>query len=163
MNKETTDTARVFRSTILVRFAACDPARIVFYPRYMEMFNDLVEDWWREGLELPFPELIGRGWGIPTVHLNVDFIAPSVLGELLSASLLVRRIGRTSIFLEIVLQGPDGGHRVRGKVVLVLTDLRTHAASVIPDDLRARIAMFCQPAHLKESYADPPTTPLAAS
>jgi 4-hydroxybenzoyl-CoA thioesterase len=163
MSRETTDTARVYRSTILVRFSDCDPARIVFYPRYLEMFNSLVEDWFREELQLPFPELIGHGWGIPTVHLNVDFVKVSMLGELLSATLTVRRIGRSSIFVDILLRGPDGTDRVRGNVVLVMTELRTHTACAIPDDLRARIAEFCQPAHVKESYANSPTAPLAAS
>ena len=163
MSQETTDTARVYRSTILVRFSDCDPARIVFYPRYLEMFNSFVEDWFREGLQMPFPELIGSGWGIPTVHLNVDFVKVSMLGESLSASLVVRRIGRSSIFVDIFLRGPDGEDRVRGKVVLVLTELRTHTACTIPDDLRARIAEFCQPAHAKEPYANSPAAPLAAS
>ena len=52
MSRKHSDTAQVYRSTVLVRFADCDPAGIVFYPRYMEMFNALVEDWFREGLKL---------------------------------------------------------------------------------------------------------------
>ena len=70
-----------FRSEILIRFAHCDPAGIVFYPRYLEMFNNLVEDWFREGLGLPFPDLIKRGWGVPTAHLEVDFVATCFLGR----------------------------------------------------------------------------------
>jgi 4-hydroxybenzoyl-CoA thioesterase len=163
MKQETTGAARVYRSTILVRFSSCDPAGIVFYPRYMEMFNSLVEDWWREELHLSFPELIARGWGIPTVHLNVDFVAVSRLGEVLSASLSVRRIGRSSINLDILLRGPDGGDRVRAKVVLAMTDLESSSSRAIPDDLRARIAEFCQSDHLKESYANSPTTPVASA
>ena len=163
MSKQNPDTNRVYRSKILVRFADCDPAGIVFYPRYMEMFNSLVEDWCREGLHLPFPDLIGRGLGIPAVHLNVDFVAPSVLGETLSTSLSVRRMGSSSVHLDILLSGPDGSDRVRGKLVLVLTDLRTNRARVIPDDLRAQISKFCQPEQLKENDAHPSTLPLAAS
>ena len=52
--------------TILIRFAHCDPAGIVFFPRYLEMFNDLIEDWCREELGVSFAEIHeGRGWGIP--------------------------------------------------------------------------------------------------
>ena len=86
--------ARTYRADILVRFAHCDPAGIVFFPRYMEMFNNLVEDWCREELGFSFAEIhSGRGWGLPTVHLEVDFMAPSVVGEVLSATVAVRSLG----------------------------------------------------------------------
>src|SRR6476469_7646817 len=69
-------TERAFCSEILVRFADCDPAQMVFYPRYLVMFNDLVEDWFREGLKLPFSYYhFEQQHGLPTVHLEVDFVA----------------------------------------------------------------------------------------
>lgn len=134
---------RPYRTEILVRFGDCDPAGIVFYPRYLEIFNDLVEDWCRDGLQFSFPDLITkRGWGLPTVHLEVDFPASSRFGEVLSAALTVRNVGASSVDLEIVLRGPDGGDRVRGNVVLVLIDRGPHKAIPIPDDLRARMLAF---------------------
>ncbi len=135
--------ARPYRAEVLVRFGDCDPAGIVFYPRYLEIFNNIVEDWCREGLQLSFPDLITqRGWGLPTVHLDVDFTAPSRFGELLSATLTVRSVGASSVHVEITLSGPDGGLRVRGSVVLVLIDRKPHKAIPIPDDLRARMLSF---------------------
>jgi 4-hydroxybenzoyl-CoA thioesterase len=133
---------RVYRAAILVRLAHCDPAGIVFYPRYLEMFNNLVEDWCREE-KLPFFEVqAGAGRGLPTVHLEVDFMAPSFMGEELAAALFVREVGTSSISLEIVLHGPDGAGRVRGRVVLVLMDAGSMRAMAIPDDMRARIASY---------------------
>ena len=134
---------RVFRSEVLVRFAHCDPAGIVFYPRYFEMFNALVEDWFLEEMGISFWEIHERrGWGIPTVHLEVDFLAYSVLGDRLSASLVVRKLGTSSIDLQIVLAGPDGKERVRGRVVLALIDAATKRACPIPPDLRTRLSTF---------------------
>ena len=133
---------RVYRAAILVRLAHCDPAGIVFYPRYLEMFNNLVEDWCREE-QLPFFEVqAGAGRGLPTVHLEVDFMAPSFMGEELAAALFVREVGTSSIGLEIVLHGPDGAARVRGRVVLVLMDALSMRAMAIPEDMRARIASY---------------------
>jgi len=135
--------ARPYRAHVLVRFGDCDPAGIVFYPRYLEIFNNIVEDWCREGLHLSFPDLITqRGWGLPTAHLDVDFTAPSRFGEVLSATLTVHRVGASSVHLDITLCGPDGGLRVRGSVVLVLIDRKPHKAISIPDDLRARLLAF---------------------
>jgi 4-hydroxybenzoyl-CoA thioesterase len=138
---------RPFRTQVLVRFEDCDPAGIVFYPRFLVMFNNLVEDWCRDGLGFSFYEIVvQRGWGLPTVHLEVNFIAPSRLGEVLTASLYVRNIGTSSIGADISLSGPDDVERVRGKVVLVLTDRRNHKSFPIPDDLRAKISEFLIPA-----------------
>jgi len=132
-----------FRSEILVRFADCDYARMVFYPRYLVMFNNLVEDWFAAGLNLSFSELHAqRGWGVPTVHLEVDFRSPSFLGDVLQATLAVTSLGRSSVGLEIILSGPDGVERVRGKLVLVLMELGRNRSHTIPDDLRARMARF---------------------
>jgi 4-hydroxybenzoyl-CoA thioesterase len=129
-----------FATEVLVRFADCDPAGIVFYPRFLEMFNNLVEDWCSAGLNFSFDEIVmQRGWGLPTVHLETDFIAPCRLGEVLTARLFVRKIGRSSIHADIVLCGPDVTDRVRGKVVLVLTDRREHRAIAFPDELRNKI------------------------
>jgi hypothetical protein len=62
-------------------FAHCDPAGIVFYPRYIEMLNAVVEDWFAEELGFSFQEILKSNLGIPTVHLNADFISPGRLGD----------------------------------------------------------------------------------
>jgi 4-hydroxybenzoyl-CoA thioesterase len=133
----------VFARSVRVRFGDCDPAGIVFYPRYFEMFNNLVEDWCAEGLGSSFQELIGvRGLGLPTVRIGTDFVATSKLGDLLRAELAVRKIGGASITVAIRLLGPDGGARVRATLVLALMDLKTARATRIPDAMRERIAQF---------------------
>lgn len=135
--------ANAFRTSLPVRFSHCDPAGIVFYPRYLEMFNDVVEEWLREGLGFSLTEIVTRrGWGVPTVRLEVDFTAPSYFGETLAAFLVVRKLGTSSMGIEITLRGPDGVDRVRGRVVLVLIDRAPHRAIRIPDELRARLEAF---------------------
>jgi 4-hydroxybenzoyl-CoA thioesterase len=135
--------ASAYRTSVLVRFAHCDPAGIVFFPRYMEMFNNLVEDWCREELGLSFAQMhLTQALGLSTVHLEVDFVAPSVLGDTLSASLAVRALGKSSVHLSITLCGADGGDRVRGQMILVLVDGRSKRARLLPDDLRARMTVF---------------------
>ena len=133
-----------FEREILVRFGDCDPAGIVFYPRYLEMFNNLVEDWCREE-KLPFANFhAGVGQGLPTVHLDVDFVAPSLMGEMLVGSLKVTKLGRSSIALSITLRGPEGGDRVRGKVVLVLMDAASKKAVPIEGEVRERLARWAR-------------------
>jgi 4-hydroxybenzoyl-CoA thioesterase len=132
-----------YQAQIPVRFADCDAAGIVFYPRYLEMFNCLVENWFRDELNFSFTEIVtNRGWGLPTVHLEVDFVAPSRFDETLSATLRVRSLGTTSVNLEILLRGKDDRDRVRGKVVLVLIDRAVQRAIPWPSELRERILRF---------------------
>ena len=41
-----------------VRFQHVDYAGIVFYPRFLEMLNCLVEDWFEEALDRPFSKML---------------------------------------------------------------------------------------------------------
>lgn len=119
-----------------VRFGHCDPAGIVFYPRYFDMLQDLVEDWFNHGLQVDYAQLLGpRRVGLPTVHLATDFKRPSRLGDLLRQALRITRLGRTSLHLATRFEGPDGT-RVAFTQVLVCTSLHTHQPQAWPDDVR---------------------------
>lgn len=134
---------RSFSRSVQVRFGDCDPAGIVFYPRYFEMFNNLVEDWCAHGLGTSFQELIQvRELGLPAVSISTDFVATSKLGDELRAELSVVKTGTSSIRTAIRLLGPDGAERVRATLVLVLMDLKNACATPIPDAMRERIAQF---------------------
>lgn len=133
----------VFRRHIPVRFGDCDPAGIVFYPRYFEMFNGVVEDWCAQELGISFRDMhLAQHWGLPTVHLDTDFIAPSELGDVLEARLQVTKLGRCSLHLEIQLFGSDGAERVRAKLVLAAMDLRERRAIPLPAQAAEQASRF---------------------
>jgi 4-hydroxybenzoyl-CoA thioesterase len=91
----------MFRRLELIRFQHCDPAGIVFYPRYVEMINATVEDWF-EHIGLSFADIHGpMATAIPVVSLHIDFQMPTRLGERLELQLIVDRIGTTSINLNV--------------------------------------------------------------
>ena len=48
IERRRSDLMPAYQREVLVRFAHCDPAGIVFYARYFEMINGVVEDWVRE-------------------------------------------------------------------------------------------------------------------
>lgn len=86
-----------------VRFQHCDPAGIVFYPRYFEMINSVVEDWFADVVNHDFNQLhIQSGTGVPTAAIDTQFHAPSRLGEQLRFELTVQTVGRSSLTLQIV-------------------------------------------------------------
>lgn len=130
----------VFQREQVVRFGHCDPAGIVFYPRYFEMLNELVEDWFAQALGLPFAVLIAqRRLGMPTAQVDTRFLRVSRQGDRLQQSLRIERLGGSSMTLHISFDGDDGP-RAQFTQVLVCTALATHKPQPFPDDLRAALA-----------------------
>lgn len=128
-----------FVRQVPIRFSHCDPAGIVFFPQYLVMFNQLVEDWFNEGLQVPYAEMIERRRiGLPIVRLECDFKAVSRMGEQVAMSLAVERAGTRSITLGLECRGGQA-LRVASRQVLVFTDLQTHRAIDIPADVRSRL------------------------
>ena len=66
--------SRRFCSQVLIRFAHCDPAGIIFFPQYLVLFNGLVEDWLNQALRHPYARMLGaERTGLPIVRLECDF------------------------------------------------------------------------------------------
>ncbi len=87
---------------VKVLFHHCDPAGIVFYPRYFEMVNMVVEAWFDERLGLSFEAMHAElGAAVPTARLAIEFTAPSRHGDRLEFRLRPTRLGRSSLDLEI--------------------------------------------------------------
>ena len=132
----------VFEDEVRVRFAVCNPAGIVYFPRYMDMLNHVVENWFDTALGLPYAGVIGtRRIGLPTVHLEVDFTAISRHGEMLRRRLAVERMGRSSLNVRLEFYGGDE-LRLKARQVLVCTSLETHRPIPLPDDIRQAIAPY---------------------
>ncbi len=94
-----------FHVTQLVRFQHCDPAGIVFYPRYFEMINACIEDWFAARLQAPFSRIHGPdAHAVPTARIEIAFTAPSRIDDLLEFELTPLRIGRSSVDLAIAVR-----------------------------------------------------------
>lgn len=133
----------VFRNHVRIRFKHCDTAGIVFYPRYFEMLNDFVEDWFADGLDWPFSAMHLSGHaGIPTAELQCRFEAPSRLGELLTRELRVSHIGRSSFALDVRFAGPENDTRMAITQRLVCVDTRTMTSQPLPDPVRTAMGRY---------------------
>jgi 4-hydroxybenzoyl-CoA thioesterase len=128
-----------WHATRTVRFAHCDPAGIVFYPRFFEIVHEVEEDWFRDALGLPFRDLIGvRREGFPVVALSTRFHAPSRLGDVLDIAVGVPRIGRTSLDVHYAV-ACGGEPRLDIRTTIVHTDLVTGRPLPIDDELQRRL------------------------
>lgn len=128
-----------------IRFRHIDYAGIVFYPRYLEMLNDLVEDWFEEALERPFSKMHQTG-GIPTVDLKIQFKKPARLGEILTKKLWVISIGKSSILCAYKFENQTNEVILEGEVTLVniaiSEDRNAIKANAFTDDIIEKIMIY---------------------
>ena len=68
----------------LIRFSHCDPAGIVYFPRFFDLAHAVMEDWLADGVGQGLPVLIGqRRIGTPTVSIQCDFAKTLRIGDTL--------------------------------------------------------------------------------
>ncbi len=142
--------AGAFTRSVPVRFSHCDPAGIVYFPHYFDMFNGLIEDWYTQELKHDYAELLMAGRiGFPFVHIECDFKIPSRMGDIIDLTLLVERIGRSSLGIAIVCHR-DGLERLRARMVTAMMSLETRKPVPLPQPLRGAIE-----AYRKRTTGDP--------
>ncbi|MGI3171073.1 acyl-CoA thioesterase [Pseudooceanicola sp. C21-150M6] len=131
-----------------VEFNHCDPAGMVFYPRYFEMISATIERF--------LADEIGYGWadtgvssggtGTPMGHIEVRFKAPSLLGDWLDFSLAIQRLGRASATFEIICSGADAP-RFTCSATIVHAETGGGRSLPWPDPVRDRMTPFIIAAH----------------
>lgn len=134
---------QIFTTGRKVRFADCDAAGIVFFPRYFEMLNGVVEDWFAGPLDLSFRELhLERHASVPTAAVEARFIAPSRLEDDLTFALTVTRLGGASCALRHrISSGDDVRFKATQTIVFVGASLKPEPW---PETVRARMAPFVE-------------------
>lgn len=131
----------MFSTKIKIRFNHCDPAGIVFYPRYCEMLNQVVEEWFENHIGFDFKTLTKeQRAGVPVVSLNVDFLDVSYLGEILTFELSVEEVGISSIRLLVMARG-EKSVKLKANMVLAYIENNPEGFKTqpIPEVLRAKI------------------------
>ena len=119
-----------------VQFKHCDPAGIVFYPRFIEMINDTVEAMFDEALGWPF-EVFLRDGGVPTASMGLDFLTPSRHGGQLDIVIDIEKLERASMGL-VITALPGGSTRFRESMTLAYVD-GDDRPQPWPDTVRSQI------------------------
>ncbi len=70
------------RRTVRIEWGDCDPAGIVYFPRYVEHFDNCTVHLF-EAAGFPKPEMLKRfgAAGYPMVDLKMKFVIPSTFGD----------------------------------------------------------------------------------
>jgi len=133
-----------YARSIRVEFNHCDPAGIVFYPRYFEMTNSVCENFFREVVGYSYHAMMSDGFGVPTVRVETDFRAPSQLGDVLDWGLVIERLGGTSATLRLEARcGQE--HRLTARLTLVWLS-PGHRPARWPEHIRTVLAVHLEDA-----------------
>lgn len=128
-----------------IRFQHIDYAGIVFYPRFLEMLNALVEDWFEEALDRPFSKMHQTN-GIPTVDLKVQFKKAARLGETLTKKLWVKELKSSSVICGFRFKDENGNICLEGEVTLVNVkiseDRNSIKAEPFSEEMKERITNY---------------------
>lgn len=128
-----------------IRFEHIDFAGIVFYPRYLEMLNASVEDWFEEALHRPFHKMHETN-GIPTVDLKVQFKKAARLGETLTKELWVKELRSSSLLCGFLFKNQDNETILEGEVTLVNVTIETDRKAIksepFNEEIRNKIAFY---------------------
>lgn len=139
---------KYFIKTEKVKFKHIDFAGIVFYPRFLEMLNDLVEDWFEEALDRPFSKMHEVN-GIPTVDLKVQFKKAARLGETIIKELYVKELRSSSLLCAFIFKNQQNEIILEGEVTLVnvkiADDRKTISAEAFNDTILEKISYFLLP------------------
>ena len=140
-----------FKKTVKVRFSDTDPAGVMYFPRFLDCFHAVFEDWFDEQLGMPYQWVLEQsGIGFPTVHTECDYRRPCRFGDLLEIELRVTRVGGRSFTCAYRVRGV-GAHEVRVSASMVTATVRL--ADFVPVDipapLRSRLLERLEPAVAK--------------
>lgn len=127
---------------IQIEFNHCDPAGIVFYPRYFEMTNSVIENFFADVVGRSFASMhLGAQNGVPTVSIAADFIAPSRLGDKVLFTLQIVKLGRSSVTVQITGRM---GEDLRMQATLTLVWIEAMKAAAWPANMRAALQSYME-------------------
>src|SRR5215472_19224271 len=85
--------------------------------------------------------ILGLHHGFPFVHIETDFKIPSRMGEHLDLTLLLERVGRSSLTM-VIVGHLAGIERLRARLVTAMTSLETQQSVELPVALREKLQTY---------------------
>ncbi|PYB71841.1 MULTISPECIES: acyl-CoA thioesterase [Rhizobium] len=132
----------LWSAKFVFRHGQCDPAGIVYTPKFFDVFNQAIEAWFCECLGIDYYDILGpRRTGLGYGMAASTFFSPCMMGDEIEVFVTVKRIGAKSYTL--VLHALKGDKEaLRGEFVTVVTSLATHQSIEIPDDIREALIVY---------------------
>ena len=128
----------VFEFEKKVRFGEIDEAGIVYYPRFFNFYHLAMEEFFEHAVGTPYATVI-KDWkvGFPTVHVQADFFKPLRFGDVMTISLSIVKLGRSSVRMRYrVRRKGETTVAAEAQLTTACVDMTTFRARSIPEQLR---------------------------
>jgi 4-hydroxybenzoyl-CoA thioesterase len=127
-----------FRRTYKVRFGDTDPAGVMYFPRFLDVFHEVFEDWFDDDLRMPYRWVLeDTRIGFPAVHTECTYKKPFRFGQTIEVELSVVRVGNKSFACRYRARlAGETEVRVDARVVTAVVNLDSFVAVPIPAPLR---------------------------
>ena len=119
-----------------VHWGDCDAARVVWFPRFLEWFEEAEENLF-EALGQPRQQLIERlHFGMPRVELHADFHSPARIGDMLRVGIAARVENPRRIRHDFEIRAADSDRLVAtGFIRVACVDWSTFAPRDLPTEV----------------------------
>ncbi len=140
-----------FAHRLRVRYGECDPQGIVFNANYFLYFDVALTELWREAIG-PYDAMVAGGTDMVVAEATVRFRSSATFDDELDFTATLANLGNTSMSTHIEAHL---GERlvVDGEIRHVFIDAAAKAKHPIPDDVRARLEPYVEPAAPEEETA----------
>jgi len=137
----------MFTVSKLIRFHHCDPAGIVFYPQYFVLLHEVQEDFLTH---IGFPEhrMIESGYGVPIVDMQTRFVGMCRNGDTVQISLVLSRLGNSSIGMRYSIQR-DQKIALQADAVVVYSTIPYGRPHRLPDGLRQAMQPYLEASQME--------------
>jgi len=121
---------------VAIRRSDCDPAGIIYYPNYLDIFEDAIEEWLGPEYRVLVLE---RGLGLAISAVDCQFLAPVRMGDRLRLRLQLAELGGDGAVL--VLNGEAAGvPRLTARLTVACMELGPQRRVPLPREMHARLA-----------------------
>lgn len=133
----------IYNREVQIEFNHCDPAGIVFYPRYFEMTNSVIENFFADVVGRSFAVMHATpGSGVPVVNIEAKFASPSRLGEKPLFALSIAKLGHSSATFELVASSQE---TKRMQATITVVWMENWKAHPWPAEMRKAMMHFMEP------------------
>jgi acyl-CoA thioesterase FadM len=136
----------ISRAPVVVRrrvaWGDCDPAQVVYTPRFADYGASAVDWFWRVVLPPGGPSLVSEGLMSPIKHMEFTFEHVLRPGDLFDMTVYLTAIRTRTLDLMIKATGIDGTPRFSASFSPILVSTRTFTSAAIPASLRRPLEAY---------------------
>ncbi|QSR22068.1 thioesterase family protein [Hyphomonas sp. KY3] len=130
----------IFRTRRKVEWADADVAGIIFYPRYFEMLNSVIDEWFEVELGASFAGLISdHNVGSPMGEVQTRFSGACMLGDVIEFELEVAQISDRTVTLDVASK-VDGALKIRTRATHICARRDISKAAHWPLHVREKLS-----------------------